>query len=404
MAINLTKVLTQIQNRISDSATSARDLNKLIAAASRINNSGTQVLTYQSTGQLPSLADSNYVGVIARVATDNVFGDSDGRYYYASGTDSGWRGFKTTQDSADALIEAPAGETPTATIVMGTTSAFLSGGYPQITFIDKFSLAASASSAATGGTLSVPRFQSGSVGQVSATHGYNAGGYSPSNSAYRNDIVKYPFAISSGTSTDVGDLTNTGAMGGASSPTHGYSLGAEPQVNVIQKFSTASDGNATDVGDLFNPNKFMAGASSSTHGYSAGGRTPPPGHTDTIEKFSFSSDGNATDVGNLANPVYDTTANSSSTHGYVNGGQAIPGEQVNIIKWSFASDGNGTDVGDNTLARTNLAGHNSTEHGYASGGTSQNVIDRFPFAADGNATDVGDLRVPSTYSHNGTQN
>ena len=58
MAINLTKVLTQIQNRISDSTQSDLDLNKLIAAANRINNSGTQVLTYKSTGHLPSLADS----------------------------------------------------------------------------------------------------------------------------------------------------------------------------------------------------------------------------------------------------------------------------------------------------------------------------------------------------------
>ena len=389
MAINIKNLQERIQKKVFSvsPSTPTADLGDIVEAATLATGSLRQ---YDSAGLLPSVTSTQ--AQIAYTKKDNAI-------KHKSANTTTWKTL-----TSDAYAAGAAATAPTATIVMGTTSAFLSGGYPQVTFIDKFPLAASASSAATGGTLSVPRFQSGSVGQVSTTHGYNAGGYSPSNSAYRNDIVKYPFAISSGTSTDVGDLTNTGAMGGASSPTHGYSFGAEPQVNVIQKFSTASDGNATDVGDLFNPNKFMGGASSSTHGYSAGGRTPPPGHTDTIEKFSFTSDGNATDVGNLANPVYDTTANSSSTHGYVNGGAAIPGEQVNIIKWSFASDGNGTDVGDNTSARTNLAGHNSTEHGYASGGTSQNVIDRFPFAADGNATDVGDLRVPSTYSHNGTQN
>lgn len=388
MAINIKNLQERIQKKIFSvsPSTPTADLGDIVEAATLATGSLRQ---YDSAGLLPSVTSTQ--AQIAYTKKDNAI-------KHKSANTTTWKTLTSDAYAAGAVETAP-----TATIVMGTTSAFLSGGFPGVSYIDKFPFAASASSAATGGTLSVPRFQSGSVGQVSATHGYNAGGYSPSNSAYRNDIVKYPFAISSGTSTDVGDLTNTGAMGGASSPTHGYSFGAEPQVNVIQKFSTASDGNATDVGDLFNPNKFMAGASSSTHAYIAGGRTPPPGHTDTIEKVPFASDGNATDVGNLANPVYDTTGNSSSTHGYVNGGAAIPGEQVNIIKWSFASDGNGTDVGDNTSARTNLAGHNSTEHGYASGGTSQNVIDRFPFAADGNASDVGDLRAPH-YSHNGTQN
>ena len=160
MAINLTKVLTQIQNRISDSTQTDRDLNKLIAAANRINNSGTQALTYQSTGQLPSLADSNYIGVIARVVSDNVFGDSDGRYYYASGTDSGWRGFKTTQDSADALIEAPGGAAaaPSGSHVQGTAYGFKTGGEPSPNYnvIDRYSFT-SDGNATDYGDLSVGR-------------------------------------------------------------------------------------------------------------------------------------------------------------------------------------------------------------------------------------------------------
>ena len=41
----------------------------------------------------------------------------------------------------------------------------------------------------------------------------------------------------------------------------------------------------------------MAGVSSTTHGYTVGGWTGA--YEDEIDKFAFASDGNATDVGNL---------------------------------------------------------------------------------------------------------
>ena len=159
MAINLTKVLSQIQDRISDPATSDRDLNKLIASANRINNSGVQVLTYQSVGQLPSITDSAYIGVIARVTTDNIFGDSDGRYYYASGTDSGWRPFSTAQDSDEAAIAAPGpGAAPSTTQVQGTAYGFKAGGEPPAHYpvIDRYSFT-SDGNATDYGDLSVGR-------------------------------------------------------------------------------------------------------------------------------------------------------------------------------------------------------------------------------------------------------
>ena len=271
MAINLTKVLTQIQNRISDSATTARDLNKLIAAANRINNSGTQVLTYQSTGQLPSLADSNYIGVIARVASDNVFGDSDGRYYYASGTDSGWRGFKTTQDSADALIEAPA-----------------SGG----------------------GAASATQAQG-------TAYGFSAGGDQPASSpAARNEIERFSFT-SDGNATDYGDLTvvRGSYAAGVMSTTHGYAAGGygTSNSNVIDKWPFASAANATDVGNLAIARYGMAGQMSETHGYAVGQANVPSGNY--IDKWSLSVDGNASDIGDQTSPVrfYVMTASSSTT-------------------------------------------------------------------------------------------
>ena len=55
----------------------------------------------------------------------------------------------------------------------------------------------------------------------------------------------------------------------------GYTTASEgsPSVtyNVIDKFSFATDGNATDVGDMSVHRWAVAGQSSTTHGYASGG-------------------------------------------------------------------------------------------------------------------------------------
>jgi hypothetical protein len=89
-----------------------------------------------------------------------------------------------------------------------------------------------------------------------------------------------------------------------SDTTHGYvgggRLNTSTYYNVIDRFTFASDANATDVGDLTLLRAGMgSGTSSTTYGYTAGGWTGPPGETDRLEKFQFAASSNATDVGNL---------------------------------------------------------------------------------------------------------
>ena len=405
MAINLTKVLTQIQNRISDSTQSDRDLNKLIAAANRINNSGTQVLTYQSTGQLPSLADSSYIGVIARVTSDNVFGDSDGRYYYASGTDSGWRGFKTTQDSADALIEAPAsggGAAPSGSQVQGSAYGFKVGGEVpsdgvSLNVIDRYSFT-SDGNATDYGDLTVGRGSYLAGCTENDNYGYAAGGYAPTGNT--NIIDRFPYA-SAANAADVGDLSHSGyGKAGCSSTTHGYAIGGSPAVEVIDKFPFAASANASDIGDFASSSRYyLMSASSSTTAYAVGGN----GHY-TTEKVPFTSDGNMTDIVGLTLPtpsIYSASANSSETHGYTAGGYLGGPTQINsIYKFPFASEDAFSDVGDLTRTTANQAGSNSTTHGYVHGGQNPsvvNIIEKYSYSVDGNSTDVGDLSTPTSW-------
>ena len=225
--------------------------------------------------------------------------------------------------------------------------------------------------------------------------GYTAGGYTGS---YSTVIDKFTFA-SDADATDVGDITlGRQQPAGQSSFTHGYTSGGvtAPGSNVIDKFSFITDGDATDVGDLTVSRGQTTGQSSETHGYTSGGFTSSS--LNVIDKFSFTTDGDATDVGNLTVSRGYAAGQSSETHGYTAGG----GSHTNVIdKFTFAADNDATDVGDLTLSRNLPAGQSSTTHGYSSGGNTgsyTNRIDKFSFTTDGNASDVGDLTVNRRYA------
>ena len=70
---------------------------------------------------------------------------------------------------------------------------------------------------------------------------------------------------------------------------------------MIQKYSFASNANATDAADLTVARAFVSAVSSMTHGYTAAGDagSPAGGNTNVIDKFTFASDNNAIDIGDI---------------------------------------------------------------------------------------------------------
>jgi hypothetical protein len=298
----------------------------------------------------------------------------------------------------------------------GTVAGYASGVSPPAppglsNAISKFPFASDAN-ATDVGDLSVSR-RDGS-GQSSDVSGYTSGGTSAPNhplaGGNTNVIDKFPFA-SNGNATDVGDLLSImeAVGGGQSSTVSGYvSGGFAPTAvappgglsNVIQKFPFATNANATDVGDLTFHSYYVAGQSSTVSGYTSSRNVfnvPPPGNSSSniIDKFPFATDANATDVGDLSVTRRSAAGQSSTVSGYASGGNLPTNFRSNTIdKFPFAADANATDVGDLTVVRSSASGQSSTVSGYASGGVSgSNVIDKFPFATDANATDVGDLSV-----------
>jgi hypothetical protein len=217
------------------------------------------------------------------------------------------------------------------------------------------------------------------------TYSYQSGGTSSN-----NVITKFSFA-SHGTPTDVGDLSvGRHSLAGSSSSTHGYSQGGYNSKVTIDKFSFSADGNAVDHGDLFTAHWVGAGASSVTHGYAVGGVSTG----DTIQKYAFSANVTGTDVGNLTVGARRLAGVAcSATYGHALGGNN-PNDTDNVDKFSFSSDGNSTDFATLSGAGRKPTATNSKDYGYACGGLySVNTIEKFAFASGGAVTDVGDLVV-----------
>ena len=236
-----------------------------------------------------------------------------------------------------------------------STHGYTSGGEPQPSagnVIDKFLFSSNANATNVGDlTLSIEE----PAGQSSIGYGY---GYTSGGNATTDRIEKFPFSTDAN-ATDIGNLTLARwGVAGQSSSTHGYTSGgysaASIDVDGIDKFSFTTDGDATDVGDLTVARRGVAGQSSSTHGYTSGGLAslPTAAYSNIIDKFPFASDGDATDVGDLTVARWQLAGQSSTTHGYSAGG--LPSNTV-IDKFPFTSDDNATDVGDiASLGRTLL--------------------------------------------------
>jgi hypothetical protein len=230
---------------------------------------------------------------------------------------------------------------------------------PHTDIIDKFAYASDGDSTDVGNLVTA----CGQAGDASSTtHGYTSGADTAGGSAGGRQIQKMIFSSDSN-STDAGDLTaDRYGISGHSSETHGYASGGvngatNAYQKIIEKWTFASDGNATDVGDITTARgDRTSGNSSLTHGYVAGSHQGgASGYTNVIDKFTFASDANATDVGDLTQNKLGMAGAGSFTFGYWAGGST--GGSVNVIeKSSYATDGNATDVGDLTVSVMTRAG------------------------------------------------
>lgn len=190
---------------------------------------------------------------------------------------------------------------------------FIIGGldpnFSATTIITKMPFSSEGTAADSGGDLNVA---SNGAGITAPDHAYF-------HDASTVNFYKFPFAISSGTSTDVGDLpiASNPYSTGINHTTKGYwflSAPSAPTTKYYYSFPFASDANASCVGSLSparpsNPSNGAGSSSSTTDGYVHGGLHSPGGIVNNIDKFGFSSEGTATDVGDLTTPARGGSSN-----------------------------------------------------------------------------------------------
>ena len=212
--------------------------------------------------------------------------------------------------------------------------------------------------------------------------------------------------------------------------THTPSPSSTSAFRRIQKFSLASNANATETNNLYAPsptNPSAAPVASRnkagfpnhvSHAYMSGGpnfpspnpATPGTYFSALIDKFPFAITTElAVNAGDLPQDGEDQAAVSSAINGYIAGGRTPPWPgftQTNQIRqFIFSSEGTATNIGTLNTAVRNHTGHCDETHGYIAGGSNTpgpqvTTIERFPFVTPVVSTSNGSLSV-ATQEHGG---
>jgi len=179
---------------------------------------------------------------------------------------------------------------------------------------------------------------------------------------------------------------------------------------IVDQLVIATDGNATDFGDLTVGRSFSSGAGSETRFIIAGGDVNSTSNV-TIDFTVYSSGGTFSDFGDTN--VRYSQGNNSTVSNNTRSCFALPTQdagiasvQNNISYITNASAGNATDFGNVSIARTTPCGLSSTTRGIFAGGVYLdgstyvflNTIDYITIGSTGNAADFGDLTAVKNQS------
>ncbi len=216
-------------------------------------------------------------------------------------------------------------------------------------------------------------------------YGYQSGGMWQQ--GYNQKIQRFSFA-STGASTDMGNLTKTRENhGGTASATHGYLLGgyhSASESKDIEKFSFVAPYTASDIADLAGSNLLYPGHSGTEHnGYTHRGTDGTSGTAAACQyssqRYNYNSGSNAINVGDMNTRTTQPACSQSTTTAYIGGGHesntVVP---KTINKMSFASEAHSVYSGSllnstspsgiSGLLGRHAVGGSSSTHGYVFGG------------------------------------
>ena len=171
-----------------------------------------------------------------------------------------------------------------------------------------------------------------------------------------NDIY-YVTIATTGNAANFGDQTvANSSRAGISNATYAvfgggynYNGSTSTQSNVIDRFATATTGNATDFGDLVVARGWLTGCEDATRGVFAGGMSSSSsssGFYNTMEYITVATPGNTTDFGDLTSAKGNLGAAGNGTRGVIVGGIEYPwATTVNTVEYiTIQTTGNAADL------------------------------------------------------------
>ena len=171
-----------------------------------------------------------------------------------------------------------------------------------------------------------------------------------------NDIY-YVTIANTGNAANFGDQTvANSSRAGISNATYAvfgggynYNGSTSTQSNVIDRFATATTGNATDFGDLVVARGWLTGCEDATRGVFAGGMSSSSsssGFYNTMEYITVATPGNTTDFGDLTSAKGNLGAAGNGTRGVIVGGIEYPwATTVNTVEYiTIQTTGNAADL------------------------------------------------------------
>ena len=200
-----------------------------------------------------------------------------------------------------------------------------------------------------------------------------------------------------GNGTDFGNLSaDIFATGSTASSTRGVVFGGyggsphSANSDEIQFVTIASQGNATDFGNLTVGRTYPTTSGNQTRAVMVGGGSPS-GNKDTMDFVTIASTGNAVDFGDMT-----AATNNGSDGGCGNATRAVfhtrtPNNNGGVFHYNIATQGNAAEFSDKVNSGNNtLAGGSNAVRGLFQGGYGTNAISAVTISTLGSAFDFGD--------------
>ena len=240
---------------------------------------------------------------------------------------------------------------------------------------------------------------------ASRTRGLISGGFiGPQPTNYSN-VIDFVTIASQGNATDYGDMAvfNGGQKAACASATRGLLMGGMYQGvhnNTLEYMTIAQTGNTIDFGDLTSINVGPSALASQTRGLCFFGSTTPA-RSNGIDYVTISTLGNATDFGDSTTVGNHRGTSANAVRGVTAGG--ITPSLISDIQFvTIATLGNAKDFGDLTAARAGFgAGCASKTRGVFGGGytpSTTDAIDYVQIMSTGNGIDFGNLAANVQYA------